>query len=170
MRSNGPGLVRAIVCDVILTTPTSPDEAPQNNAPTITVKGLWDTGATGSVINKRVADALGIKPIGKTLVHHADGSTERDVYLVNIILPSNVGFPGVRVTEGTIAGVDMLIGMDVINAGDFSITNHNGSTVATFRVPSCHEIDYVKIINSEVKQRQLDKYLPRPKKKHGMRR
>jgi len=37
-----------------------------------------------------------------------------------------------------------LIGMDVITLGDFSITNHNGITCMSFRVPSSHEIDYVK--------------------------
>ena len=39
---------------------------------------------------------------------------------------------------------DALIGMDVISLGDFSITNLNGVTCFSFRVPSMHEIDYVK--------------------------
>jgi hypothetical protein len=33
--------------------------------------------------------------------------------------------------------------MDVITAGDFSITNHGGRTVFSFRVPSMSVVDYV---------------------------
>ncbi|MBI3139488.1 MAG: SEC-C domain-containing protein [Sphingobacteriales bacterium] len=37
--------------------------------------------------------------------------------------------------------------MDIITLGDFSITNHNGDTCMSFRLPSSHEIDYVKNLN-----------------------
>ena len=37
--------------------------------------------------------------------------------------------------------------MDVITLGDFSITNHKGITCMSFRIPSSHEIDYVKNLN-----------------------
>jgi hypothetical protein len=37
----------------------------------------------------------------------------------------------------------VLIGMDVIGSGDLAITNHNGKTTFTFRVPPCEEIDFV---------------------------
>lgn len=33
--------------------------------------------------------------------------------------------------------------MDVINLGDFSITNFAGNSCMSFRTPSLHEIDYV---------------------------
>ena len=33
--------------------------------------------------------------------------------------------------------------MDVITTGDLAITNHNGKTTFSFRVPSCEEIDFV---------------------------
>ncbi len=168
IKGNNVGLLRAIVCDVLVSTPFF--EGIQNSTfPSIKVQGLWDTGATGSVITKRVADNLGIKPIGRTKVNHADGSTETNVYLVNIVLPSNVTINGVRVTEGKLTEVDVLIGMDVIRLGDFSITNFNGNTVATFRTPSCHEIDYVKIINDHNQRQQIKKYLPQPKHKHRKR-
>ena len=36
-----------------------------------------------------------------------------------------------------------LVGMDVICNGDFSITNLNGRTWMSFRIPSCAAIDYV---------------------------
>ena len=37
----------------------------------------------------------------------------------------------------------VLIGMDVICLGDFSITNVGGQTWMSFRTPSCVAIDYV---------------------------
>lgn len=40
-------------------------------------------------------------------------------------------------------GLDLLIGMDVISQGDMSITNFNGNTVMSFRVPSKVEVDFV---------------------------
>jgi len=39
--------------------------------------------------------------------------------------------------------------MDVITKGDFVITNFNGNTVFSFRVPSCECIDYVEQINRQ---------------------
>ena len=40
----------------------------------------------------------------------------------------------------------MLIGMDVIQQGDFSISNFQGKTVMTFRRPSQKKIDYCEEI------------------------
>jgi len=108
---------------------------------------LWDTGATGTVITKKIADDLGLKPIGIAEVHHADGMTRRSVYLVNIMLPHKVGFKHVRVIEGTLNGFDVLVGMDIISQGDFSVTNANGYTVFSFRSPSVKHIDYVEQAN-----------------------
>ena len=41
------------------------------------------------------------------------------------------------------AGIGVLIGMDIITSGDFSVSNYNGKTVFTFRTPSQERIDYV---------------------------
>lgn len=40
--------------------------------------------------------------------------------------------------------VDVLIGMDIITLGDFALSNFEGKTVFTFRIPSVAEIDYVE--------------------------
>jgi predicted aspartyl protease len=106
--------------------------------------GLWDTGATGSVISKNVVDALNLKPISKAKVFHANGESLVNVYAINLFLPNQVAFPFVKVTEGILNGFDILIGMDIITSGDFALTNTAGSTTFSFRVPSIEEIDYVK--------------------------
>lgn len=104
---------------------------------------LWDTGASGSVISENVVDKLELKPIGKSKVLHANGESIVNVYAVNLFLPNQVAFQFVKVTEGILSGFDMLIGMDIITMGDFSITNLGGKTTFSFRFPSVKEVDFV---------------------------
>lgn len=80
-----------------------------------------------------------------TNVNTASGVTTSSVYLVNFKLRNNVGIAGVRVTEGILSDdINVLTGMDIINFGDFAITNHNRKTTFTFRIPSLQIIDFVK--------------------------
>ena len=48
----------------------------------------------------------------------------------------------VGVTKGVLAGCDVLIGMDIINTGDFEVTQKEGKTTFSFRNPSAEEIDF----------------------------
>ncbi len=106
---------------------------------------IWDTGATSSVITQKVASDCGLKPIGMAKVHHAKGGTTAPVYLASIFLPNKVAIPQLRMIEGIIAGdADMLIGMDIIGAGDFAVTNKDGKTTFSFRMPSIECIDFAK--------------------------
>ncbi|MEW6235740.1 MAG: aspartyl protease family protein [Candidatus Omnitrophota bacterium] len=106
---------------------------------------IWDTGATKSLITNVVVEKLKLKPIGVARVCTASGENISNKYIVNIGLPNKVGVPEVIVTEGILTdSVDVLIGMDVIVMGDFAITNKNGKTVFSFRMPSLETIDFVK--------------------------
>ena len=67
-----------------------------------------------------------------------------ETYLVNIALPNKVIFHSVRVTKGQIRDGDVLIGMDIIGMGDFSVTNSGGITKFSYRTPSIEHIDYVE--------------------------
>lgn len=103
---------------------------------------IWDTGATNSVITKRVVDSLNIIPIGVADVFGVNSVAQRPVYRINLILPNSVGIEKMNVTESDInsAGVDLLIGMDIICLGDFAISNHAGKTTFSFSVPPHHNI------------------------------
>jgi hypothetical protein len=104
---------------------------------------IWDTGATNCVISQAVIDQCGLVATGITQVHGVHGPAQSETYLVNIGLPNAVLFPGVRVTRGElVSGADMLIGMDIINRGDFAVTNYGGLTKFSFRVPSQEHIDF----------------------------
>ena len=68
------GILRSLTSVVRVFTPVlditkGPDKS------TGEINGLWDTGASGTVITQRVVDELGISLIGRTDVHHADGVT-----------------------------------------------------------------------------------------------
>lgn len=112
------------------------------------VIGIWDTGASGSVITQAVVTQLGLQPITMSVVHHAGGMALSPVYLVDFHLPMGVVAGGLHVTQGNLVpGVDVLIGMDVITMGDFVITNKGGKTKMSFRFPSTWDTDFVEMIN-----------------------
>ena len=129
--------------------------------------GVWDTGATNSVITQKVANDLDLKPIGIKEVHTASGSELQNQYMVNIILPNGVGIRNVFVTEGRLNQIDILIGMDVITMGDFAISNEAEKTTMTFCMPSCHNFDFVKEFPTGIKQSRAERRrLERASKKH----
>ena len=71
---------------------------------------IWDTGATRSVISQKVVDACGLEAIGVQKVYHAQGeASDVEAFLVNIGLPNNVEFQGLRVTLGVLRSADVLI-------------------------------------------------------------
>lgn len=141
---------REFSCDVAVCEAFDPDSGGEH-PPWSTYTGIWDTGASGSVITKKVIEDLGLQSINRAEVSTAAGVRESDVYLVNIALPSQVGFKGLRVTDGDIRGVDVLIGMDIIGLGDFAITHESeGDLVMSYRTPPDwgRVTDFVKQINS----------------------
>lgn len=105
---------------------------------------IWDTGATGTVISQKVVNECGLKPIGVVEVYTANEKRLSSVYLASVFLKNRVYFPQLRVTEGTISGGDVLIGMDIITRGDFAITNSDGRTTFSYRWPSTKRIDFVE--------------------------
>lgn len=112
-------------------------------------KAIWDTGATCCVIGERVVTECNLKPISITKVNTADGEHDALVYLISLFLPSRVFFPQLVAVSGKIKDADILIGMDVINQGDFAVTNFGGKTTITFRTPSCECIDFVKKVQGK---------------------
>ncbi len=104
---------------------------------------IWDTGATNSAVTQNVIDQCQLEPTGMTNVHTAQGSHRTETYLICITLPSGVTFPNLRATKGILRNCDVLVGMDIIGQGDFAVTNKDGETVFSFRVPSLETIDFV---------------------------
>lgn len=130
-------------CDIENTASTAGFIKNPNN-----YKCLWDTGATSTAISINLAQKLKLLPVGKINITHGGGSHLANKYLVNVHLPNGVCVKDVVVMELPLNDFDVIIGMDIITLGDFSITNVNGNTVFSFRIPSTKEIDYVAETNA----------------------
>jgi hypothetical protein len=137
---SGGGILRQLVTDCNIHIP------PGTHTKPCSIKAIWDTGATGSAITTIVVKQLGLIPTGKVQLGTANGIITQNTYTIDIGLPGNVLIQSVIASEvsALISGCDALIGMDIITLGDLSITNHKGVTCMSFRLPSAHEIDYVK--------------------------
>lgn len=139
------GIARVLRNDIFVSEAYDPQSglpSPQTSS----YKGIWDTGATGTAITQKIVTELKLSPTGKTSVSTAKGlATNVDTFLVNIGLPNNFWVIGITATLADLSpDTDLLIGMDIISLGDFAITNNNGKTRMTFRIPSLRNIDFVE--------------------------
>ena len=106
---------------------------------------LWDTGSNISVISADLASKMRLEPVGTMNVETAGGKIIMNKYIISVSLPNHLNIENIMISSGNLGeGVDILIGMDIITLGDFSITNYNNKTIFSFRFPSVKEIDFVK--------------------------
>lgn len=75
---------RTLHSELKISLPFRPDDGSNSPSDFVDCKGIWDTGATSSVITKNVVDKLGLKPISKTQVCGVNGKSIENVYLVNV--------------------------------------------------------------------------------------
>jgi hypothetical protein len=106
---------------------------------------LWDTGATSTVISSSVITALRLPTLGKVNVWGVGGPSRTTLHVIDLWLPNLIIIPKLQVTMGFLGNdIDVLIGMDVIGKGDFAVSNYNGKTAFTYRIPSLEFTDYCK--------------------------
>lgn len=122
-----------------------------NSGKVIETLGIWDTGATNSVITKSAATKLGLIPIQMANVRGVHGVKLVNVYRVSITLNNENITLTTLVTEcdalNDVDDTGMLIGMNVVSMGDLCISNFEGKTFLTFRTPSLETVDYVAEID-----------------------
>ena len=96
------------------------------------------------MISERAAGQLHLTPVGEKRILTPAGVMSSNRYLVDIQLPNNYRFLSSEVSSTKIEapGVGLIIGMDIISRGDLAITNYDGKTVFTFRIPSYESIDF----------------------------
>ena len=124
------------------------------------LRSIWDTGATGTSIHVEVAQELELVQIGFQTNYGVNGVSQDPTYLVDIELPNKAVIKNVQVsamnwgaTSKKKFGYDVLIGMDIINLGDFAVTaNKEGKTIMSFRVPRIKTLDFVKSIEAKKAQ------------------
>lgn len=111
--------------------------------------GLIDTGATHTCLSAELVAEMGFQPISFTEVDTAGGRIKDvPVYVVELIslCSGRMLFPKHKVTQTHLKeqqGVELLIGMDILLQGDFALTNKGGKTMASFRIPSVHEYNFI---------------------------
>ena len=110
------------------------------------VNAIWDTGATGTSVSSRVVEKLGLTPTGQKKIVGLGGVQTLNRYVVDIQLPNKAKIKNIPVisNDAFINDADMLIGMDIISCGDFAISNLDGKTTFSFRMPSMEIIDFTK--------------------------
>lgn len=131
-------LARRLTVDAVLTVVLPWGEQ------SVELHGIWDTGATDTVVNRPLLERIGIvafyedddEPMTLTQVSHA-GWVNGRLKIGDVVTPV---FP-VKVTDfdpdGRLAAMgrevpDVLIGMDVIASGRFEVNSIGDETVLTF--------------------------------------
>lgn len=135
-RTKYPGIVPVLVSDISIGIPTASGFGGPSTFKQF--KGIWDTGATNSVITTNIVKDLNLSPCGKVWVSGVNSKELANQYLVDIGFVMGVYFPNWLVTESNLnsPGIDILIGMDIIQHGDFLIGNGKGSSILSFTTPS----------------------------------
>lgn len=107
-------------------------------------KALWDTGATQCSISDRLAAEINLPQVDFVDVATAVGIIQLPVHKIHLILPNNLVIHDLEVVGFMYSDddCDLIIGMDIMTQGDLSITNMEGRTVFSFRIPSLHMVDF----------------------------
>ena len=91
---------------------------------------LWDTGCTNTTISSRVADEIKATvsndniPVETATGDHVEGTCHIDLYAYSENGTQLFGLKEMKVLVSKNMSMDVLIGMDVISQGDFSLTRH----------------------------------------------
>jgi hypothetical protein len=166
-----------IACSVNLSFPESLLSEGQNQIKDVCI-AIWDTGAMASAVTELEALKLGLIQTGVKEISGLGGTLEKKTYLMDILLPNDIVLKNHPVTEidnpkdkegNKLETFGMLIGMDIISMGDFAVTNFEGKTVMSFRVPSMHKICYVaeyqKMANIQAKTQRNQPQPPNHRRK-----
>jgi hypothetical protein len=128
-----PSLARELVTELDIFSVSS-------NTPgkSTTAEAIWDTGATSSVITPSLMIRLNLIPVESEVVFGVNSQQTVDVVVVSIKLPNGVLIRNQKVAVCDIHSppMEMLIGMDIIQRGDFSISNAGSKTLFSFVIPS----------------------------------
>lgn len=134
---NFPDSVKWLVSEVIIAPHRIVGEVKKDDECCYTVKALWDTGSTTTIICPEIAKALKLKDHGKELMTTVVGHGEVSTYYIDMILMKDIVFQKVKVVEMDCRNshFDMIIGIDLIKLGKFTIQNEGNSFTMNFEVP-----------------------------------
>jgi hypothetical protein len=104
---------------------------------------IWDTGATSSAVTKKVVSDLKLEVLNYVTVSTASGISVVPNYKVTLNLDGEIE-EHVTANELILGGFDILIGMDIIGNGDFTVsTDPTKGICLSYQIPSMGKVDYV---------------------------
>ena len=125
----------------------------------VELKVLWDTGASLTFIKPRIRDKLKLcmfKTDASAEIAGLGGIFKADFSIASIILTENlkIDYCPVHVLDYPV-NYDMVIGMNIINMGDFMVNNTDNKTSFSFVAPPLPErfslIERAEIYNKKMK-------------------
>lgn len=107
------------------------------NALTATGYGVWDTGADITAVEHGLAESIGLRrlDIPPRKVHTGNGDVLSYFYEARVQLAPDTQPIHMIVTEVFNSDVAVLIGMDIINKGEFLLTQVKGEALLDFYAP-----------------------------------
>jgi hypothetical protein len=138
-----PKIVSEIVIPVKAGDPTALTNNKLDAKNAVKFKALWDTGANLGAISQKVVDILGLRPTGSVSIAGVHGIKIVNTYTINIYLyplATKLCFENIEVAGSLCGEEDILIGMDIIQHGDFQISNSKGKTTVSFYYPPLENI------------------------------
>jgi predicted aspartyl protease len=115
---------------------SDPTENPEKSE---RIRAKWDTGANHTVISIELMKRLNLIPIDSEVISGVGGSQVIDVVRLAVKLPNDLFISSKHIGVCTINSaqkIDILIGMDIIQHGDYHISNTGGKTRFSFVMPS----------------------------------
>jgi hypothetical protein len=102
------------------------------------IRAKWDTGANHTVISVSLMKKLNLVPIDSEILSGLGGSQTVDVVRLAVKLPNDLFISSKHIGVCNLQSsqnFDMLIGMDIIQLGDFHISNAGDKTSFSFVMP-----------------------------------
>lgn len=100
------------------------------------VKAIWDTGANHTFISKKLAQELQLNLINNKAVSIANGiSKKQNLYYVDLVIQQlNECITEIMVADGVGENYpyDIIIGLDIINKGNFRYFKESGIYILDF--------------------------------------
>jgi len=100
------------------------------------VKAVWDTGSDITYVSNELANELGLDVYGDASFRTANGISHTTARMLNLRMLGNVNLIDIKAIEADIRpmGHDVLIGMDILTLGEFSLSSHDGDTFFSFKI------------------------------------
>lgn len=116
------------------------EDAPEQVQEPQVVTAIWDTGAGKTVISNRIAKILRLQPDSLGYIHTASHTVISAQYSVFLEIEGYLALETAVLSSNLPSHFDAVIGMDVINLGDFAISNDGVNTFLSVRTPSMGKI------------------------------